>query len=72
MLVDGMSYLEEYPRLVIAPGLALTMVVVSFNLLGEHFALQKVPRALNPRRLRKLKRERLGDEAEIQAKEVKA
>ncbi len=39
MLVDGMSYLEEYPRLVIAPGLALTMVVVSFNLLGEHFAL---------------------------------
>lgn len=72
MLVDGMSYLEEYPRLVIAPGLALTMVVVSFNLLGEHFALQKVPRALNPRRLRKLRRQRRSEEADIQTQEAKA
>ena len=46
MLVDGMSYIEEYPSLVVIPGLALTLVVVSFNLLGEAFALQKVPRAV--------------------------
>ena len=46
MLVDGMSYIEEYPSLVIIPGLALTAVVVSFNLLGEAFALQKVPKPL--------------------------
>ena len=39
MLVDGMSYIEEYPSLVVIPGLALTLVVVSFNLLGEAFAL---------------------------------
>ena len=43
MLVDGMSYIEENAALVIIPGLALTAVVVSFNLLGEAFALQKVP-----------------------------
>ena len=72
MLVDGMSYLEEYPRLVIVPGLALTMVVVSFNLLGEHFALQKVPRALNPRRLRKLRHRRYREEADIRTEEAKA
>ncbi|RWP64440.1 ABC transporter permease [Mesorhizobium sp.] len=46
MLVDGMSYIEEYPQLVILPGLALTLVVVSFNLLGEAFALNKVPRPI--------------------------
>ncbi len=40
------SYIEEYPSLVIIPGLALTAVVVSFNLLGEAFALQKVPKPL--------------------------
>lgn len=51
MLVDGMSYIEEHPALVIIPGLALTAVVVSFNLLGEAFALQKVPRALRGRLL---------------------
>ncbi len=50
MLVDGMSYIEEYPQLVILPGLALTLVVVSFNLLGEAFALNKVPRPI-PRSL---------------------
>ena len=53
MLVDGMSYLEEYPRLVIVPGVALTLVVMSFNLLGEYFALKKVPKALGPRALRR-------------------
>ena len=51
--------------------LALTLVVVSFNLLGEHFALQKVPRALNPRRLRKLQRQRRSEEADIQTQEAK-
>ena len=53
MLVDGMSYIEEYPGLVVIPGLALTAVVVSFNLLGEAFALQKVPKALKGRLLRR-------------------
>ena len=49
MLVDGMSYLEEFPRLVIVPGAALTLVIISSNLLGEHFALRKVQKALSPR-----------------------
>ena len=62
MLVNGMNYLEEYPRLVILPGIALTMVVVSFNLLGESFALKKVPRALGGLRLRRLKAKRLKEE----------
>ena len=53
MLVDGMSYLEEFPRLVIVPGVALTLVVVSFNLLGEYFALRKVQKPLAPRALRR-------------------
>ena len=52
MLVDGMSYIEEVPRLVIVPGVALTLVVVSFNLLGEYFALRKVQKTLAPRALR--------------------
>ena len=53
MLVDGMSYLEEFPRLVIVPGVALTLVVVSFNLLGEYFALRKVQKPLSSRALRR-------------------
>ena len=53
MLVDGMSYLEEFPRLVIVPGVALTLVVVSFNLLGEYFALRKVQKTLSTRALRR-------------------
>jgi peptide/nickel transport system permease protein len=68
MLVDGMSYIEEYPSLVIIPGLALTAVVVSFNLLGEAFALQKVPRALKGRLLGRKRTERSGeDQARISA-----
>jgi peptide/nickel transport system permease protein len=63
MLVDGMSYIEEYPGLVIIPGLALTAVVVSFNLLGEAFALQKVPRAVSGRFLRGKKAERAAEDA---------
>jgi ABC-type dipeptide/oligopeptide/nickel transport system permease subunit len=62
MLVDGMNYIEEYPNLVIIPGIALTAVVVSFNLLGEAFALQKVPRAVRGRLLRRKKIERAEEE----------
>lgn len=72
MLVDGMNYLEEYPRLVIAPGLALTMVVVSFNLLGEYFALKKVPKTLRGRSLKRLKAVRAQEEAEIAKQESEA
>jgi ABC-type dipeptide/oligopeptide/nickel transport system permease subunit len=70
MLVDGMQYIEEYPALVIIPGLALTAVVVSFNLLGEAFALQKVPRAVRGRFLARKKAARAAEEAartEVQA-----
>ena len=63
MLVDGMSYIEEFPALVIIPGLALTAVVVSFNLLGEAFALQKVPRAVRGGVLRRKKAARAAEEA---------
>ena len=62
MLVDGMSYIEEFPSLVIIPGLALTAVVVSFNLLGEAFALQKVPKAVRGGLLRRKKAERAVEE----------
>ena len=63
MLVDGMSYIEEYPSLVVIPGLALTAVVVSFNLLGEAFALQKVPRAVRGGLLGRKKAARAAEEA---------
>lgn len=62
MLVDGMSYIEEYPSLVVIPGLALTLIVVSFNLLGEAFALQKVPRAVRGRFLSRKKTERAAED----------
>ncbi|MHB0953439.1 MAG: ABC transporter permease [Allorhizobium sp.] len=62
MLVDGMSYIEEYPSLVIIPGLALTLVVVSFNLLGETFALQKVPKPVRGRLLRLRRQNRAEEE----------
>ncbi|MDZ4135197.1 MAG: ABC transporter permease [Pseudotabrizicola sp.] len=62
MLVDGMSYIEENAALVIIPGLALTAVVVSFNLLGEAFALQKVPRAVRGRLLSRKKAARAAEE----------
>lgn len=70
MLVDGMSYIEENAALVIIPGLALTAVVVSFNLLGEAFALQKVPRAVRGRFLSRKKAARAVEEAA--RKEVEA
>lgn len=72
MLVDGMSYLEEDPLLVILPGIALTMVVVSFNLLGEHFALQKIPRLLPRRRLRHMIAMRRAEEETLHAPEESA
>lgn len=71
MLVDGMSYIEEYPSLVIIPGLALTAVVVSFNLLGEAFALQKVPKAVRGGFLRRKKAARAAEEAARAAVEGK-
>jgi peptide/nickel transport system permease protein len=63
MLVDGMSYIEEYPQLVILPGLALTLVVVSFNLLGEAFALNKVPRPIRRGLWRRRRAARAAEEA---------
>lgn len=62
MLVDGMSYIEDNPALDIIPGLALTAVVVSFNLLGEAFALQKVPKAVRGGLLRRKKAARAVEE----------
>jgi peptide/nickel transport system permease protein len=70
MLVDGMSYIEEYPALVIIPGLALTAVVVSFNLLGEAFALQKVPRAVRGRFLGRKRAARAAEEIARKAVEA--
>ena len=70
MLVDGMAYIEEYPALVIIPGLALTAVVVSFNLLGEAFALQKVPRAVRGRVLARKKAARAAEDAARKALEA--
>lgn len=46
MLVDALPYLEESPRQVILPGLALTVMVVGFNLLGEGLALLRAPKAI--------------------------
>lgn len=53
MLVDALPYLEESPRQVILPGLALTFVVVGFNLLGESIALNRVPGPVSPKALRR-------------------
>ncbi|OYW58422.1 MAG: ABC transporter permease [Rhodobacterales bacterium 12-65-15] len=72
MLVDGMSYIEDNPALVIIPGLALTAVVVSFNLLGEAFALQKVPKAVRGGLLRRKKAARAVEETARAATERKA
>lgn len=72
MLVDGMNYIEEYPALVLIPGMALTLVVVSFNLLGEAFALQKVPRPVRGGLLRRRRGERAAEEAARAAIEGRA
>jgi peptide/nickel transport system permease protein len=52
MLVDALPYLESSPRQVILPGLALTGVVIGFNLLGEAVALNRVPTPLPAKILR--------------------
>ncbi|MHA7777944.1 ABC transporter permease [Roseibium sp. M-1] len=51
MLVDALPYIEETPRQVLVPGLALTAMVIGFNLLGESLALMKSPRKLSKRKL---------------------
>jgi peptide/nickel transport system permease protein len=53
MLVDALPYLEESPREVILPGVALTIMVTGFNLLGEGLALSKSPAAVSARVLRR-------------------
>jgi peptide/nickel transport system permease protein len=67
MLVDSLPYLESDPRQVILPGLALTIVVVGFNVLGESIALNRVPRPLGLGKLRRLRANTLawakGDQA---------
>jgi len=65
MLVDGMNYLEDSPSMVLLPGLALTLVVVSFNVLGEAIALQKLPRAIKGRVLLKRIRARADEEETV-------
>lgn len=51
MLVAALPYLEEAPRMVILPGLSLTIMVLGFNLLGEAIALSKNPRKMGKRKL---------------------
>lgn len=67
MLVDGMLYLEEFPRLVVVPGVALTLTVISFNRLGEYFALRKVQKPLAPRPLRRRIAARRAEELQLGA-----
>lgn len=52
MVVSGLPYMETNAYLVIFPGLALTAVVVMFNVLGEAVATDKIPRVLRRRALR--------------------
>jgi len=52
MLVDGLPFLETAPLQVVLPGLALTLVVVGFNMLGESIALNRLPRPLSRAKLR--------------------
>lgn len=53
MLVDALPYLGVAPMQVIMPGLALTMVVTGFNLLGEAIALNRIPKRLSRRMVRR-------------------
>ncbi|WP_108658278.1 ABC transporter permease [Acuticoccus kandeliae] len=55
MLVSALPYLEQSPRQVILPGIALTLMVVGFNLLGESIALSKSPKPLSARALARAK-----------------
>jgi peptide/nickel transport system permease protein len=47
MLVDALSYLDSDPRQVILPGIALTLAVIGFNILGESIALNRIPKPLS-------------------------
>ena len=53
MFVDAMPYLEDDPRQVFLPGLALTITVAGFNFLGERLAEMNSQRPLSARALRK-------------------
>lgn len=64
MLVSALPYLDTSPRQVILPGLALTLTVIGFNLLGESIALSKTPRPLKRRAL--LRRRKDFEQAEAQ------
>ena len=61
MVVDALPYLEQHPLAVIFPGLALTLVVIGFNVLGEAIALNKTPRPLPRRKLKQLRDERMAE-----------
>lgn len=43
MMADAKPYLESNPLLIIAPGIAITLVVIGFNILGEHLTLKFDP-----------------------------
>lgn len=53
MLVDALPTLEQAPLQVILPGLALTLVVIGFNLLGEAIALNRVPEPVSAKAMRR-------------------
>jgi peptide/nickel transport system permease protein len=57
MLVDALPYLESDPRQVILPGMALTLAVIGFNILGESIALNRIPRPLSRKILAARQRE---------------
>lgn len=59
MLVAGLDFMETSPGLVIYPGLALTLLVIGFNLAGERVALDRVPRTLSRRALVRRRKEAL-------------
>jgi peptide/nickel transport system permease protein len=35
MLSDGRDYIRNYPHISIAPGIAITLTVLAFNLIGD-------------------------------------
>jgi ABC-type dipeptide/oligopeptide/nickel transport system permease subunit len=51
MFVDAMPYLEQSPRQIILPGLALTLAVAGFNYVGERLAALNAARPLGSRAL---------------------
>jgi peptide/nickel transport system permease protein len=59
MLVSNLQFMETSPGLVIYPGLALTLLVIGFNLAGERVALDRVPRPLSKRVLARRRKEAL-------------